>query len=85
MDAVEAGTLTIQLKADKHPSAPAASEPFCTRSQAVGYFDAEGRQIAVVHQYLRQDGSLGASGRPDPKWLLHNGEVLLPEPGRRTR
>ena len=85
MEAVEAGRLTIQLKTDKHPSAPGADEPFCTRSQAVGYFDADGRQVAVVHQYLRQDGSLGASGRPDPKWLLHDGEVLMPEnPGRFT-
>lgn len=43
------------------------------------YLDADGNQIALVHQYLRRDGTLGASGLPDPKWLLHEGEVLIPE------
>ncbi len=56
-----------------------AGEPVCTRSQLVTYFDADGERVAIVHQYLRQDGTLGASGLPDPKWLLHGGEVLLPE------
>ncbi len=51
----------------------------CTRSQLITYFDADGRRVAIVHQYLRRDGTLGASGLPDPKWLLHEGEVLIPE------
>ena len=78
-EAVEAGELTIQMKRDRHPSPPRADEPICTRSQAIAYLDAEGRTVAVVHQFTRQDGSIGASGRPDPKLLLHEGEILLPE------
>ena len=67
------------MKRDKHPSPPRADEPICTRSQIIAYLDAEGRRVAVVHQFVRQDGSIGASGRPDPKMLLHEGETLLPE------
>lgn len=43
--------------------------PVGSRSQAVGYYDPDGQPVAVVHQYLLPDGSLGASGRPDPKML----------------
>jgi len=32
--------------------------------------------VALVHQYLRRDGSLGASGKPDPKMLFDRGELL---------
>lgn len=49
-----------------------STEPPGTRSQIVAYYD--GRQkIALVHQYLRADGSIGASGLPDPKELLQGG------------
>ncbi len=79
-EAVETGTFTIQVKKDRHPSPPKAQEPVCTRSQAVSYLDAEGNQVAVAHRYLRQDGSIGASGRPDPKWILHEGVVWQAKP-----
>lgn len=78
-EAARSGELTTQLRKDSHPSPPQAPEPVCTRSQAVVYLDADGNQIALVHQYMRRDGTLGASGLPDPKWLLHEGEVLIPE------
>jgi hypothetical protein len=29
----------------------------------------------MVHQYLRPDGTLGASGLPDPKLVVHEGVV----------
>jgi hypothetical protein len=70
------GELYEDIKRDSHPSAPAAHEPQCTRSQLVIYRDtATGEKVAHVHQYRRIDGSLGASGRPDPKRLLFNGVV----------
>ncbi len=37
------------------------------------------KKVALVHQYLRPDGRIGASGMPDPKWLLGEGEILVPE------
>lgn len=44
-----------------------------TMSQTVEYRDRFGGLIARVHQFRRRDGSSGASGRPDPKVLLHEG------------
>ena len=71
---VIAGRLTVKLLKDRHPSAPRAREPNCTRSQIVGYF--RGRvNVAIVHQYLRPDGTIGASGRPDPK-RVRDGNVI---------
>ena len=44
-----------------------AEQPPGTLSQSISYRDADGNEIARVHQYLRTDGSLGGSGMPDPK------------------
>jgi hypothetical protein len=71
----QTGELREVIVRDGHPSAPKATEPFCTRSQTIIYIDSGGRRIAVVHQYLRQDGTLGASGAPDPKKLWRDGVV----------
>ncbi|MBA2597666.1 MAG: hypothetical protein H0V00_13670 [Chloroflexia bacterium] len=43
-----------------------------TMNQTVEYWDTFGNFIARAHQFRRHDGSLGASGRPDPKDLRHN-------------
>ena len=74
---VQAGTLRAQLLRDGHPAAPLANEPFCTRSQSIAYLDGDGNEIARVHQYLRPDGSIGLSGRPDPKRLLRDGVLYI--------
>jgi hypothetical protein len=56
--------------------APAkARQPRGTKSQVIAYINANGEQIALVHQYLKPDGTLGGSGKPDPKELL-DGEIL---------
>jgi hypothetical protein len=52
-------------------------EPPGTRSQLISYRDANGNEVARVHQYLRPDGTIGASGRPDPKRLMVNGIVYI--------
>lgn len=51
---------------------PLASEPEGTLSQIVAYEDSSNR-IVLVHRYLRPDGTIGASGRPDPKELFEDG------------
>jgi hypothetical protein len=71
----KAGELREVIVRDGHPSAPKANEPFCTRSQTIIYRDRAGQRVVVVHQYLRQDGTLGASGAPDPKKLWRDGVV----------
>jgi hypothetical protein len=65
---------TVKI-ADGHPSPSQSGEPFCTRSQLLAYIDAEGNELAQVHQYLLENGTIGASGRPDPKLMLHEGTV----------
>lgn len=78
----KSGELRERIKKDGHPSPPSAPEPICTRSQIIAYFDDEDQKVALVHQYVRPDGSLGAAGRPDPKRLLEGGvlyAVLEPE------
>src|SRR6266571_2504239 len=67
------GILQAKVMTDRHPSSPVTNEPTCTRSQYIIYINTNGKKIAGVHQYLRPNGQLGASGRPDPKELLVNG------------
>ena len=58
----------------RHPSLPLASEPFCTESQEVSYVDPSSNQeVARAHRYLRPDGTIGASGMPDPKRVFADG------------
>lgn len=70
---VQRGEITTRILSERHPALPLANEPFCTRSQVLAYYNDQNERIAIVHQYLRTDGTLGLSGRPDPKKLLRNG------------
>jgi hypothetical protein len=72
-DRMRNGEFTPVLLEDRHPSVMKADEPFCTQSQSISYRDSEDREVVRVHQYLRPDKTLGASGRPDPKRLYQNG------------
>jgi hypothetical protein len=65
---------TVKI-ADGHPAPSQSKEPYCTRSQRLAYVDAAGHAVAHVHQYVRPNGSLGASGKPDPKLILHEGTL----------
>ena len=67
----QAGEFTQVVDDECNPGSPA--EPPGTRSPMVAYLDATGQRIALVHQYLRPDGTLGGSGRPDPKLLVEGG------------
>ncbi|GAC1406778.1 MAG: hypothetical protein NVSMB52_20290 [Chloroflexota bacterium] len=81
VERLERGILTAHEVANNHPSAPLAQEPFCTASQLIEYRTAAGTPVAIVHQYLRPDGTLGLSGLPDPKMILDRGVLYyLDEP-----
>jgi hypothetical protein len=69
----QAGEFAAVVVKDRHPSAPKAPVPICTRSQLILYKDQRRRTVAIVHQYLTPSGKLGASGKPDPKQLWHDG------------
>jgi len=42
-------------------------------SQVVKFYSGADELILVVHQFIRPDGTLGASGLPDPKMILFEG------------
>lgn len=42
-------------------------------STMLSYRDRDGNEMARIHQYQRPDGSIAASGLPDPKRLLQDG------------
>ena len=61
----------------KEPDKRKYPEPHGTRSQTVRYYDSNGQWVVVVHQYLRPDGTLGASGKQDPKRLRVGNRVVI--------
>ena len=63
---VAAGELSIEI-VKSHEAPPRANQPPGTLSQMIAYWDKNGTQFASAHRYLRPDGTLGASGKPDPK------------------
>ena len=68
---------------DEYRAPASANQLPGTVAQVVYYYEripnGSRRRIAIVHQYLQRDGSLGASGKPDPKWLLLSDcTVLVP-------
>jgi len=67
------GELVVKLISSGHPSPPRADEPVCTKSQSMGYYDPNGNKVAEAHCHLREDGTIGASGKPDPKGVMHHG------------
>ena len=74
------GELTQVLRAEYLTPATARQVPG-TVSQLVAYYErlpnGQKQLVAVVFQYLQPDGKLGASGKPDPKWLrLPDGVVI---------
>lgn len=49
------------------------SEKVQITSVMLSYHNENGDEMARVHQYQRPDGSLAASGKPDPKRLVQDG------------
>lgn len=65
------GSIFIRVTGDR--PAPNVFGPGA-RSQTIAYVDADWHIVAKAHRYLLPDGTLGASGLPDPKKLIVNGE-----------
>jgi hypothetical protein len=75
-EAVLEGELTERVERSGQ-ARPGAGQPAGTESQTVWYYDGLGQKVALVHQYLLPDGSIGGSGRPDPKRLIFHHEILI--------
>ncbi len=69
---VKSGTLTAHVL-ETRISSLLTHETVPIESQSVSYRDADGKEIARIHQFIRPDGSIAASGKPDPKRLLEGG------------
>ena len=53
------------------------TEPPGTESQIISIRKSDDFEVARVHAYIRPDGSIGASGKPDPKIVYDEaGDVL---------
>jgi hypothetical protein len=79
---LEEGELAAISAGNRHP-AP-SFEPYCTVSQTVHYYTRtlpRPAKVAIVHQYLRPDGTLGASGKPDPKAIIQGDTMYILDPG----
>lgn len=79
LEQIAKGILQPSLKRSGHPSPLNSGQPICTQSQYIEYFNADGKKVLAVHQYLRPDGKIGASGLPDPKELYIDGVLYIPE------
>lgn len=74
------GELTVEpySRRPPTPTPPGRGEPSGTQSRLMEYRSGETR-LALAFEYRRPDGSIGASGRPDPTWLLVENEILIPD------
>lgn len=69
---INSGELREIIEKDKHPAPLGSGQAWCTHSQFITYLDSENQEVVRVFRYWREDGSLGASGLPDPKRLIIN-------------
>jgi len=72
LQGLQEGRIDQLVQRQNHADPERTGQPFCTQSQIVSYLEGN-QEVARVHQYLRPDGTIGASGRPDPKKVLVNG------------
>ena len=62
----------------RNPELRRDPEPFCTRHQILRYLDpSNGAIILETSHFLHADGTLGASGKPDPKRMRVGNELWL--------
>lgn len=76
VERAKSGELSEKVLAQNNASSK-AHQPPGTISQLIAYFDAKGREVARAHRYLRRDGTLGASGKPDPKKVFKDGKLYV--------
>jgi len=63
----KAGILTTRVRAgSEHPAPSHLGAPPGTVSHMLQYFEPNGRIVAMAHEYVLPDGSVGASGKRDP-------------------
>ncbi len=74
---IEDGTLIGQITDDVPMTNPRKiNAPPGARWQYIRYQTRAGERLVDVHRFLLPDGTLGASGRPDPKRMVVFGIVF---------
>jgi hypothetical protein len=74
---IESGALRAKRLSNRDLKGPNPWQgPICTHSQYVRCLDSHGRLIVEIHRYLGPNGTLGASGKPDPKRLREGNRIL---------
>ena len=71
---IASGELASIIEFDR-PCPTGVNQPHGTRSQIVAYLNADEDVVLRLHRYLRPDGSFGASGLPDPKYIRLGGII----------
>jgi hypothetical protein len=71
-----AGELTERELVRGRPSLSSA-HPAEAISRRVGYYDEDGRELAVAHELILPDGTIGGSGRPDPMRVDVDGTLYI--------
>ena len=66
----------IYFRDDELSNPERIGEPAGTRSQYIRYVDKQGQWLVEVHRYLRPNGAIGASGKPDPKRIRLPGIII---------
>ena len=61
---------------DSNPAPITAGQRAGTKSEIIEYRNAD-ITVARVHQYTRSDGSIGASGLPDPNKVLKDDVLYI--------
>lgn len=68
LELIESGQLTSTILHDEVLTNPQKNQgPPGTRSKIIRYLNNEGQLVVEVAYYRRPDGSVGASGKLDPK------------------
>lgn len=73
---VKAGQLMATRTRTSHVAADSLPDncEYCTNSMEHTYIDVQTNElVAITHRYVRRDGTIGASGMPDPKLLVKGG------------
>ena len=81
LESFQRGDLTKVIESSRRPSAH-SNQAIDVKSEIWRLYNRNGDYIAAVHTYVKPDGTLAASGKPDPKEVIigQNRYVLLEIP-----
>jgi hypothetical protein len=74
---IKSRELRKEIFRQRHATPARSGQPLCTYSQILSFWDREGNKVAICHQYKRPDGTIGGSGKPDPKLIRVGGTIYF--------